>query len=118
MLPKNKNLTTNAQSLRKNATKEERRLWYDYLKSCPKQFKRQTVIGNYIVDFYCEKAKLVIELDGSQHYEEDAQAYDAKRTGYLDSLGITVLRFTNLDILKNFVGVCTAIDKKVYELSE
>lgn len=118
MLKKNNNLTVYAQSLRKNATKEERHLWYDFLRSHPLQFKRQRVIGNYIVDFYCDKVKLVIELDGSQHYENDAQAYDAERTTFLNSFDITVLRFSNLDIQENFDGVCAAIQRKVCELSK
>jgi very-short-patch-repair endonuclease len=117
VLPKNKALKPNAQGLRKNMTREERHLWYDFLKNYPLQFYRQKVIGNYIVDFYCDKVKLVVELDGSQHYEGTAMDYDAQRTVYLNSLGTTVLRFTNLDIQKNYSGVCTAIHMKVCELS-
>ena len=94
MLPSNNKLKPPAQSLRKNATKEERHLWYDFLKTYPVQFNRQKVIGNFIVDFYCDKAKLVIELDGAQHYEENAQLYDEERTAYLCGLGITVVRFS------------------------
>ena len=118
MAQKNKNLKSNSQDLRKNATKEEKRLWYDYLKSYPLQFKRQKVIGNYIVDFYCGKVKLVIELDGSQHFEDDAIEYDKERTEYLKSLGISVLRFTNSDIHKNFEGVCKLVPIKIGELNK
>ncbi len=76
----NPNLTDNAKKLRKNMTKEERHLWYDFLRQYPVRFLRQKVIDNYIVDFYCAKAKLVIELDGGQHYEESIQRYDKIRT--------------------------------------
>ena len=99
-----------ARELRKNMTKEEKHLWYDYLKPYRQTFgiafTRQKVFGNYILDFYCPKAKLAIELDGSQHYEEDALYYDKKRTAYLDKHGIVVLRYTNRDIhtpLKKYV---------------
>ena len=104
-----------AQTLRKNMTKEERHLWYDFLKAYPIQFKRQFVIGNYIVDFYCHKAKLVVELDGSQHCEPDDMVYDQKRTRFLQQQGLYVLRLSNLDVLKNFEGVCQNIDFAVRE---
>ena len=113
VLPKNKELKPNAQNLRKSMTREERRLWYDFLKAYPVQFNRQKVIGNYIVDFYCDQAKIVVELDGSQHYEEQAQQYDAQRTAFLVSLGLRVLRFTNMDVQRNFQGVCEQIDRIV-----
>ena len=90
-------------------TKEERHLWYDFLKDYPAKFYKQKIVGNYILDFYCEQAKLAIELDGSQHYEEDGQEYDRLRTEYLESLGTRVLRLSNDDIKKNFRGVCEAI---------
>jgi very-short-patch-repair endonuclease len=109
MMPRNKALTRYSQNLRRNATKEEKHLWYDFLKSCIWQFKRQQVIGYYIVDFYCDKAKLVIELDGAQHYEEGAQIYDQNRTRYFETLGLEVLRFTNRDIRQNFDAVCEII---------
>ena len=102
-----------AQTLRKNQTTEENHLWYDFLKTYPVQFKRQYPIGPYYADFYCYRAKLVIELDGSQHYEEDATAYDAQRTACLKTQGLSVLRFANSDIWKNFAGVCETIDAEV-----
>ena len=102
-------LTKNAQQLRRNMTKEERRLWYDFLKNLPILFHRQKVIGNYIVDFYCAKAKLVIELDGSQHYEDKGIEKDRERDCFLQELGLTVLRFSNLEINQNFQGVCESI---------
>ena len=109
----NSKLTPHAQQLRKNMTKEERRLWYEYLRTYPYRFRRQVAFGNYILDFYCAAAKLAVELDGSQHYETSSQDYDAKRTAYLNSLGICVLRFSNLDILQNLEGVCLSIDEVV-----
>ena len=106
---KNKQLTPNAQVLRKSMTKEERRLWYDFLKSLPVTFHRQKPIGPYIVDFYCAGKKLVIELDGGQHYEQEHQEKDQIRDNYLRNLGLTVLRYSNLDIARNFDGVCQDI---------
>ena len=100
-----------AQSLRKNMTKEERHLWYDFLKTYPVQFRRQYSIGCYYADFLCYQARLVVELDGSGHYEPEAQAYDKRRTAFIESQGYHVLRFTNLDILRNFAGVCQLIDE-------
>ena len=106
----NSKLTSRAQTLRKNMTKEERRLWYEYLNTYPYRFRRQVTAGNYILDFYCAAARLAVELDGSRHYEPERQAYDARRTAYLNSLGIHVLRFSNLDVLTNLNGVCQMID--------
>ena len=108
-------LIENARALRKNATKQEKRLWYDFLSMYPVRFQRQKTIGSYIVDFYCHKAKLVIELDGSQHYEESAKRYDAIRTEYFETLGLQVLRFLNSDVDRHFEGVCGLIDKAVKE---
>ena len=105
----NPQLTVAAQNLRKNMTDEERHLWYDFLKGLPVVFKRQKVIGNYIVDFYCADAKLVIELDGSQHYDEQGIESDGKRDDYLRSLGLTVKRYSNADINKRFASVCEDI---------
>ncbi len=105
----NSKLTRNAQSLRKNMTKEERHLWYDFLKQLPVTVNRQKTIGKYIVDFYCASENLVIELDGSQHYSDQGITVDSERDEYLKGLGLTVLRYTNLDIKRNFRGVCTDI---------
>ena len=96
-------------------TKEERHLWYDFLKAYPIQFKRQYPIGNYIVDFYCYKARLVVELDGSQHCEPEAISYDQKRTQFLQQKGLYILCISNLDVMKNFDGVCQNIDMTVRE---
>lgn len=111
----NKSLTPLARVLRKNMTKEERHLWYDFLRSFPLRFRRQKVIGNYIVDFYCPAAMLVIELDGSQHYEDTEIIKDKKRTDFLNSFGLKVIRITNLEIKSNFTGVCEFIQNTVYE---
>ena len=102
-----------SQELRKNMTKEERHLWYDFLKSLPITVKRQKIIGDYIVDFYCETnaVKLVIELDGSQHYEEENARRDKERDGFLQSLGITVLRYGNREVNERFEFVCADIYK-------
>ena len=102
-----------AKELRKNMTKEERHLWYDFLKEYPMKFTRQKVLGKYIADFYCAKANIVIELDGSGHYEDEGLVNDVKRTAYLEQYGIKVIRISNLDILKNFEGVCMYIDNTV-----
>ena len=106
----NKALVPNAKNLRKNLTKEERRLWYDYLRTYPVKFLRQKIIGKYIVDFYCAKAKLIVELDGSQHYEEKGMEYDAERTAFLEQYGIRILRIPNNEVNKNLSGVCEYID--------
>ena len=105
----------NSQKLRKEMTKEERHLWYDFLKSYPVQFKRQFPIGSYIIDFYCFQANLVIELDGSQHCEPVTIEYDRKRTQYLESQGLYVMRISNLDVMRNFRGVCEGIDLVVQD---
>ena len=105
----NPKLTGNAKVLRKNMTKEERHLWYDFLKSLPVNFNRQKVIGKYIVDFYCASKKIVIELDGSQHYEEKGIMKDKERDEFLNNLGLKVLRYSNFDINKNFDAVCQDI---------
>ena len=104
-----------AQSLRRNMTKEERHLWYDFLKTYPVQFKRQYSVGTYIVDFYCYRASLVVELDGSQHCTPEKMEYDRQRTAFLNSRGLYVLRVSNLDVMRNFYGVCEYIDRTVKE---
>ena len=111
----NKNLTSNAKALRKNMTKEEKHLWYDFLKGYPVRFLRQKVIDNYIVDFYCRRAGLVIELDGSQHYEEQGVLKDTVRTKCLEARNLHVLRIPNNEVNKNFESVCFLIDNEVKE---
>ena len=105
----NTNLTAFAKELRKNMTRHERHLWYDFLKTLPVTVHRQNVIGTYIVDFYIAEKKLIIELDGSQHYDLPGKLADAVRDQYLREQGLTVLRYSNSDIDQNFPGVCTDI---------
>ena len=109
----NKDMIPRSQKMRKEMTKEENLLWYRFLRKYPLQFRRQYVIGSYIVDFYCHKAKLVVELDGSQHYSSEQREYDEKRTEYLKQQGIKVIRFSNLDVLKEFCNVCESIDAAI-----
>ena len=111
----NKALVPYARKLRKDMTKEERHLWYDFLRAYTPRFIRQKVIGNYIVDFYCAKAELVVELDGSQHYAPDEIDKDLTRTKFLEDCGLTVLRIPNNAVAQNFSGVCEAIDLAVGE---
>ena len=109
----NKKLMANARALRKNMTKEERHLWYDCLKLLPVTVHRQKVIGPYIVDFYIARCQLVIELDGSQHFETENKAADWQRDIYLKEQGITVLRIPNNAVKENFPGVCEEIYRRV-----
>ena len=109
----NPRLKENSQKLRRQMTKEERRLWYDFLKQLPITVNRQKVIGRYIVDFYCASRKLVIELDGSQHYEGEGLASDRERDHALNQLGITVVRYSNDDINRNFNGVCADLLRRL-----
>ena len=109
----NPQLRKNAQKLRREMTKEERRLWYDFLKQLPLTVNRQKVIGRYIVDVCCASAKLVIELDGSQHYESEGTASDWERDYALNQLGITVVRYSNSDINRNFDGVCADLLRRL-----
>jgi len=109
----NKNMIPRAKSMRRSATKHEALLWYRFLRRYPLRFQRQKTIGSYIVDFYCYEAALVIELDGSQHYEKHAKAYDDERTRYLEAAGLRVIRFSNAMIDRDFVGVCAAIEREI-----
>ena len=112
---RNHTLLNNARSLRSNMTKEERRLWYDFLKDLPITVHRQKVIGNYIADFYCANSGIVIELDGSGHFEPEQILKDREKDAFFNSLGIMVLRFSNLEVLKNFDGVCEEIYNHFFE---
>ena len=109
----NKQLVPLAKQLRRDMTKEERHLWYDFLRTHPARFSRQKVLGKYIADFYSAKAKLVIELDGSQHYEDSNMENDAQRTAFLESYGLTVIRIPNNEVSRNFRGVCEYIDTAI-----
>ena len=105
----NPKLTKHSQQLRKNMTPEEKKLWYQFLKDLPFTIRRQKVIGNYIADFFCAKTMTVIELDGSQHFQDAGQFADKERDAYFSSLGITVLRYSNRQINHAFSGVCEDI---------
>ena len=109
----NKQLVPLAKQLRKEMTREERHLWYDFLRSYPVRFSRQKVLGKYIADFYSAEAKLVIELDGSQHYDVTSMAKDAERTAFLEGYGLKVIRIPNNEVSRNFRGVCEYIDTAV-----
>ena len=109
----NKALVPYAKQLRREMTKEERHLWYDFLRFYSVRFIRQKIIGHYILDFYCAKAKLAIELDGSQHFEDNNTQKDIIRSEYLEDFGIHVVRILNNEVTGNFNGVCEYIDKMV-----
>ena len=109
----NKDIVPTAKILRKNMTKEEKHLWYDFLRIYPVRFSRQKVLGKYIADFYSAEAKLVIELDGSGHYTEEGMKYDAERTAFLEQYGLAIIRIPNIEINKNFNGVCDYINRIV-----
>ncbi len=117
MIPKDNTKLNKARQLRKEMTPQERHLWYDFLRYYPIKIYKQRIVGSYIVDFYCAKAQLVIEIDGSQHYEQKGQAYDAERTNYLESVGLTVVRYSNADINVRFQSVCEDIDRLIKERS-
>ena len=114
-IKKNDSLLEFAKELRKNMTPQEKHLWYDYLGKYPIKIYRQRIIDNFIVDFYCAKAKLVIELDGSQHYTPDGKHYDSLRTDVIEKYKLKVIRFSNNDVDKKFNGVCSVIDRTIQE---
>ena len=112
-MPYEKSNLTRAKELRRNMTPWERKLWHCFLKTYPIRFQRQKCIGNYIADFYCYQAKLVVELDGGGHYTPGHSFYDRIRTEDLEKTGFKVIRFCNLDVDRNFYGVCPVIDMEV-----
>ena len=114
----NKNIVHTAKMLRKCSTKEEKHLWYDFLRNHPRRFTRQKVLGKYIADFYCPSAKLVIEIDGSGHFTDEGIRSDAERTDYLSGYGIKVIRITNNSVNTNFSGVCEYIDLELADSDE
>lgn len=113
MKPYQKDNIPRAKELRKNMTPWERKLWYCFLRQYPVRFQRQKAIGNYIVDFYCAKARLVLELDGGGHFTQEAQQKDRCRTALLEQMNLKVLHISNLDVDRNFDGVCQWIDEAV-----
>ena len=106
----NKDLLPFSKELRRNMTAEERHLWFDFLRTYPVKFTRQKILGRYIADFCCPQAKLVIELDGSQHYEDNEIEKDSERTKYLEQYGLKVIRIPNNEVKQNFQSVCEYID--------
>lgn len=107
----NTNLKPNARQLRKHMTVQEKHLWYDYLKIRPEKWYKQRVISQYIVDFYCSAEHLIIEIDGSQHYTSDGMEYDEIRTEILEKYDLEVIRFSNIEIDRNFENVCLKIER-------
>ncbi len=107
-----------ARSLRKNMTPWERKIWYEFLRSYPLRFRRQATLGEYIADFYCPGAKLIVELDGGGHYTSEQMEKDEERTKKLAEMGLRVLRVSNLDVDRNFYGVCECIDLAVKDNRE
>ena len=112
-IPKDISQLENARRLRREMTPHERKLWYLFLRKYPVKIYKQRIIGKFIVDFYCAAAKLVIEVDGSQHYEPQGMAYDIERSAFLSALGLEVLRFSNREIDREFRGVCEQIDMTI-----
>ena len=109
-IPKDNSQLANARRLRREMTPHERKLWHLFLRKYPVKIYKQRIIGRFIVDFYCASANLVIEVDGSQHYEPQGMVYDAERSQFLTALGLEVLRFSNWDIDRDFRGVCEQIE--------
>ena len=115
IIPKDDSQLENARRLRREMTPHERKLWYLFLRQYPVKIYKQRIIGRYVVDFYCASAKLVIEVDGSQHYDPQGKAYDAERSGFLTDLGLRVLRFSNREIDREFRSVCEQIDLTIQQ---
>ena len=115
---KNNNLLEKARTLRKNMTPQEKHLWYDFLRYYPIKIYKQRIIGNYIADFYCNAARIVIEIDGAQHFTPEGKLHDETRTETLNRYGLEVLRFTNSDVDYRFDAVCGMIDKIIMQRIE
>ena len=112
-IKKNNDLLQIAKILRRNMTKQEKRLWYDFLQHYPVKIYKQRIIDNFIADFYCHQAKLIIEIDGAQHYTPEGRSYDEARTEILERYGLSVIRFSNSDIDNKFEGVCYTIEQAI-----
>ena len=112
-LPYQRKLIPRAKELRREATRQENHLWYDFLRSYPIRFQRQKTIDTFIADFYCYRAKLVIELDGAQHFTSQGTAYDQERTAILQRYGLEVIRFSDREVDEQFASVCTEIERRV-----
>ena len=114
-IPKDNTKLDAARKLRREMTPHERKLWYLFLRKYPTKIYKQRIIDRFIVDFYCASAKLVIEIDGSQHYDEPGQVYDSQRTAILESYGLKVVRYSNKEIDREFRAVCAQIDFLIRE---
>ena len=108
-------LKSPSRELRKDPTPAERKLWFEFLRELPQKFTRQKPLGGYIADFYCSSSRLVIEVDGDSHFSDAGERYDASRTARLELEGLRVLRFTNLDVMQHFEGVCKRIANALAE---
>ncbi len=117
-IPKDNTKLGTARKLRREMTPHERKLWYLFLQKYPVKVYKQRIIGKFIVDFYCASANLVIELDGSQHFEEQGKAYDLERSAFLESLGLKVVRYSNYDIDRHFSAICEQIELIIKERSQ
>lgn len=114
-IPKDNSKLETARKLRREMTPHERKLWYLFLRKYPVKIYKQRIIDRFVVDFYCASAKLVIEIDGSHHYEEQGKEYDAERSAILESYGLKVIRYANRDIDREFSAVCEQIDLIIKE---
>jgi very-short-patch-repair endonuclease len=112
-LPYNPDLIVRSRELRKNMTPAEKKLWHNFLRKHNLLFHRQKIINHYILDFYCSKALLALEIDGETHFTTDAMEYDKNRTAILEGYGIKVLRFTNEEVYDHFAKVCSTIDAEL-----
>lgn len=110
---KNNKMLPVARRLRREMTPQEKTLWYQFLRSYPVKIYKQRIIESFVVDFYCAEARLVIELDGSQHYTEQGKAYDEERSSIMEGYGVEILRFTNLEVDREFDAVCERIDARI-----
>ena len=117
-IPYRKALTARAQALRRDPTPAEKKLWFEFLRDLPQKFTRQKPLERYVADFYCSRARLVIELDGDSHYTDHAQSLDEARTAALERQGVRVVRFTNTDVMRNFEAVCGTIATLLDEMPE
>ena len=108
-IPYRRDLKRRSQGLRRDPTRAERRLWFEFLRDLPEKFTRQKPLGHYIADFYCSSCRLVIEVDGDSHFDDSGEAYDARRTAALEAESVRVLRVTNLEVMEEFEGVCQRI---------
>jgi very-short-patch-repair endonuclease len=108
-IPYRRDLKGRSQNLRRDPTRAERKLWFEFLRDLPEKFTRQKPLGHYIADFYCSSRRLVIEVDGDSHFDDRGEANDARRTVALGAEGIRVLRVTNLEVMEEFEGVCLRI---------